>query len=164
KVTGIDVSETGIRTADRLYGRFGITFTVADIHTAVFPERFDCLFVRSCSLYNTAGFAADDEPTRELLRPVKPNGTVIVAHNPHLPDVAGALGPGRLARHRSVAGHLAVVQHRAGHRLTGPTPGGKPGRPGHLRGTAGGGVGGARLESRACQKPSPRQLAARRLF
>src|SRR5438034_7915971 len=55
KVTGIDVSETGIRTADRLYGRFGITFTVADIHTAVFPERFDCLFVRSCSLYNTAG-------------------------------------------------------------------------------------------------------------
>ena len=63
------------------YGRFGITFTVADIHTAVFPERFDCLFVRSCSLYNTAGFAADDEPTRELLRHVKPNGTFIFAYN-----------------------------------------------------------------------------------
>src|SRR5439155_823839 len=52
-----------------------------DIHTAVFPERFDCLFVRSCSLYNTAGFAADDETTRELLRHVKPNGTFIFAYN-----------------------------------------------------------------------------------
>jgi len=81
KVTGIDVSETGIRTAERLYGRSGITFTVADVRTAVLPERFDCLFVRSCSLYNTAGFSADDETTRELLRHVKPNGTFIFAYN-----------------------------------------------------------------------------------
>src|SRR2546428_3652923 len=48
KVSGIDVSETGIRTAKKVYGRFGITFVVADIHAVVFPERFDCMFVRSC--------------------------------------------------------------------------------------------------------------------
>src|SRR5207249_8437557 len=34
RVTGVDVSETGIQTAERLYGRRGITFAVADVRTA----------------------------------------------------------------------------------------------------------------------------------
>src|SRR5881409_1425655 len=80
KVSGIDVSETGIRSAKKVYGRFGITFVVADIHAAVFPERFDCMFVRSCSLYNTAAFSGNDEETRQLLRHLKPNGIFIFAY------------------------------------------------------------------------------------
>ena len=81
RVTGVDVSETGIQTAERLYGRRGITFAVADVRTARFPERFDCVFVRSCSLHNTATFPADDATTRALLSHVKPGGAFIFAYN-----------------------------------------------------------------------------------
>jgi SAM-dependent methyltransferase len=81
RVTGVDVSETGIRTAERLYGPHGITFTVADVRTARFPARFDCVFVRSCSLHNTGTFPADDATTRALLGHVKPGGAFIFAYN-----------------------------------------------------------------------------------
>src|SRR5262249_6263843 len=68
KVHGIDISETGIRMAESLYGRFGITFSVADIRTATFPEQFDCIFVRSCSLYNNDVFPIQKEDTRTFLK------------------------------------------------------------------------------------------------
>src|SRR3989442_13929480 len=42
KVTGIAVSQTGIRTADRLYRGFWRTFTVAGDLAAGFPARFLC--------------------------------------------------------------------------------------------------------------------------
>lgn len=37
-VCGIDVSEVGIRAAQNAYGHLGISFVVADIETAIFPE------------------------------------------------------------------------------------------------------------------------------
>ena len=81
KVHGIDTSETGIRAAQNLYGRLGITFSVADIQTASFPEQFDCIFVRSCSLYNTDAFPFQKEVTCSLLRHLKSSGTFIFAYN-----------------------------------------------------------------------------------
>jgi SAM-dependent methyltransferase len=80
-VHGVDISETGIRTAEQRYGGPGVTFGVADIHTAVFPEPFDCVFVRSCSLYNTPVFPVSAEPTETLLRHLKPNGVLLFAYN-----------------------------------------------------------------------------------
>src|ERR1700751_2894870 len=41
RVHGIDMSGTGIRAAQRLYGHLGITFAVSDIEIATFPEQFD---------------------------------------------------------------------------------------------------------------------------
>ncbi len=81
KVHGIDISETGIRMAENLYGRFGIAFAVSDIQTATFPEKFDCIFVRSCSLYNTDVFSSQNEVTDNLLRHLKVGGTFIFAYN-----------------------------------------------------------------------------------
>lgn len=81
KVHGIDISETGIRMAENLYGRFGITFTVSDIQTATFPEQFDCIFVRSCSLYNTDVFSCENGITDNLLRHLKVGGIFIFAYN-----------------------------------------------------------------------------------
>src|ERR1700723_96158 len=40
RVHGIDMSETGIRAAQSLYGHLGITFAVADIETVIFPDQF----------------------------------------------------------------------------------------------------------------------------
>jgi SAM-dependent methyltransferase len=81
RVHGVDMSETGIRSAQGLYGHLGITFAVADIETATFRDQFDCIFVRSCSLYNTPTFARQNETTSSLLRHLKPGGTFIFAYN-----------------------------------------------------------------------------------
>ena len=81
RVHGIDMSETGIRTAQRLYGHLGITFAVSDIETATFPEQFDCIFVRSCSLYNTHSFPQQHETTDGLLKHLKMRGIFIFAYN-----------------------------------------------------------------------------------
>jgi SAM-dependent methyltransferase len=81
KVCGIDISETGIRKAETLYGHFGISFAVSDIRTAPVSKQFDCLFTRSCSLYNRADFTTRTELTANMLRHLKPNGTLIFAYN-----------------------------------------------------------------------------------
>jgi SAM-dependent methyltransferase len=81
KVHGIDLSETGIRKAQEQYGHLGITFALSDIQTANFQERFDCIFVRSCSLYNTEDFPRKNDVTHDLLRYLKAGGTLIFAYN-----------------------------------------------------------------------------------
>lgn len=81
KVHGIDASETGIRAARDLYGHCGITFAISDIETVTFPEQFDCIFVRSCSLYNTASFPQQCEMTQRLLKHLKSGGVFIFAYN-----------------------------------------------------------------------------------
>lgn len=81
KVHGIDISETGVRIAQDRYGASGIKFEAADINTAVFPVKFDCIFVRSCSLHNTEEFAASDEVTSRLMSHLKAEGVLIFAYN-----------------------------------------------------------------------------------
>ena len=81
KVFGVDLSDTGVNEARNQYGKFGITFAVADITTANFPKPFDCVFVRSCSLYNSDAFAVDESTTVNLLRHLKPGGMFIFVYN-----------------------------------------------------------------------------------
>jgi len=81
QVHGIDISETGIRVAENLYGGLGITFSVADVQTATFPKPFDCIFVRSCSLHNSDAFPRQKEVTGGFLRHLKSGGTFIFAYN-----------------------------------------------------------------------------------
>jgi len=81
RVHGIDISETGVRLAEERYGSSGLTFEAADINTAVFPVKFDCIFVRSCSLHNTKEFAKYNDATSALLRHLKEDGVLIFAYN-----------------------------------------------------------------------------------
>jgi len=81
RVHGIDLSEAGVNMAKSQYGELGITFSVEDIETATFPEQFDCIFVRSCSLYNTDAFPVQKQATQNLLRHLKVGGTFIFAYN-----------------------------------------------------------------------------------
>lgn len=81
KVCGVDISETGISVAESLYGSLGITFAAVDVQTVTFAEQFDCIFVRSCSLYNTDAFVLKSEITNSLLRHLKAGGTFIFAYN-----------------------------------------------------------------------------------
>jgi SAM-dependent methyltransferase len=81
KVRGIDISETGVRAAVSLYGKFGVTFAVEDIRTPTYRQAFDCVFVRSCSLYNTETFPVRSDITQNLLHLLKENGALIFIYN-----------------------------------------------------------------------------------
>jgi SAM-dependent methyltransferase len=81
KVHGVDISETGIRAATASYGGLGISFAVWDIEERPLPEKFDCVFVRSCSHYNTEDFPVKAAVSENLLRHLRPGGTFIFAYN-----------------------------------------------------------------------------------
>jgi len=84
RVTGIDMSETGIRAARECYGSPDIEFLVADVNTISTGRTFDCVFTRSLSLYNTLNFATRREVTEALMKYVRPSGTFIFAYNTNL--------------------------------------------------------------------------------
>jgi len=84
RVTGIDMSETGIRMARECYGSSDIEFLVADVNTISTAGPFDCVFTRSLSLYNTLDFATRREVTEALMKYVRPSGTFIFAYNTNL--------------------------------------------------------------------------------
>jgi SAM-dependent methyltransferase len=81
KVSGIDISETGIHKANDSYGQLGVSFAVSDIQTATVFEQFDCIFVRSCSLYNSDDFPLNSDLTDRMLKHLKPTGTFIFVYN-----------------------------------------------------------------------------------
>ena len=68
RVHGIDLSDAGVEMAKNQYGRPGLTFSVEDVETARFAEPFDCVFVRSCSLYNTDAFSVQKESNAQSLK------------------------------------------------------------------------------------------------
>jgi SAM-dependent methyltransferase len=84
KVCGIDLSETGIRAAQSLYGSLGIRFVVGDIRSIPLSMKFDCVFTRACSLYNSKDFIISQEITDRLLGYVREGGTFIFAYNTKL--------------------------------------------------------------------------------
>lgn len=81
---GLDITETGIASASRKYEGSGATFVVGDLHHAPFDHGFDCVFTRSCSLYNMQGFPGSRETTDALLKLVKPGGVFIFQYNTRL--------------------------------------------------------------------------------
>lgn len=80
-VHGIDLSEAGICRARELYSERGISFTVCDPLRSTLPSRYDCVFARSFSPYNTPSFRRDSTVTRKLLDYVEPGGVFIFAYN-----------------------------------------------------------------------------------
>jgi SAM-dependent methyltransferase len=98
RVHGVDLSETGIALAQQRCADLPLRFTVADILEATFPEPFDCVFVRSCSLYNIDGFPTQRTVTDRLLELLKPGGTLIFVYNSTF-----RLEPGAAWRHHSLA-------------------------------------------------------------
>lgn len=80
-VHGIDISEVGIREASKAYGQLGVNFSVADFETMNSSQQFDCVFVRSCSLYNRSDFSMNNDMTLKLLSHVRSLGVLIFVYN-----------------------------------------------------------------------------------
>ena len=83
-VYGVDISTTAIGLNNKKYSYPGIKFLAGDILAMPFKIKFDCVFVKSCSLYNCNEFAVKREVTDSLLTYVKPGGLFIFAYNSNL--------------------------------------------------------------------------------
>jgi len=84
RVTGVDISDTGVRAACKNYRACDIRFVAADIDTMPKESAFDCVFVRSFSLYNVEDFSRSHHVTDRLMQYVKGGGAFIFAYNTNL--------------------------------------------------------------------------------
>jgi SAM-dependent methyltransferase len=74
---GVDISAAGVSAASRWYRSPRVTFEVGDILELRWGNEFDCVFSRSCSLYNSENFETEYEVTDTLLSYVRPGGILI---------------------------------------------------------------------------------------
>jgi SAM-dependent methyltransferase len=78
KALGVDISPEGVRQARKLYGAMpNAEFNVGDVCRLAYTNEFDCVYSRSCSLYNRDNFAEDRSVSDALLKYVKPGGVLI---------------------------------------------------------------------------------------
>ncbi len=87
---GVDLSSIGIQLAKRTYKLLPVRFQVGDILQLPFEEKFDCVFTRSCSLYNTMDFSSNTAVTDKLIRYVRPGGLLIFDYYTRLSENAFA--------------------------------------------------------------------------
>jgi SAM-dependent methyltransferase len=74
---GVDISAEGIRAAQRKYSSSRACYVVGDIRTPDLARQFDCVFTRSCSLFNSEAFGELQEVTDAFLTHVRPGGIFI---------------------------------------------------------------------------------------
>jgi len=74
---GVDISTAGVSAARQASRSSGATFEVGDVLELTWRNEFDCVFSRSCSLYNSENFETKHEITDRLLTYVRPGGILI---------------------------------------------------------------------------------------
>jgi SAM-dependent methyltransferase len=90
KASGVDISGEAIRCATAEYGSSGARFEVGDVRHLSYENVFGCVFVRSCSLYNSPAFEENREVTEVFLRYVEKGGVLIFDYNSRLhPEKSG---------------------------------------------------------------------------
>jgi len=84
KVVGIDFSKQAVEVARAEYHGLDLEFIACDalLYKAQVP--FDCIFTRSCSLYNRSPFESSFEVTRVLLTNLRNNGVFVFVYNTNL--------------------------------------------------------------------------------
>jgi SAM-dependent methyltransferase len=74
---GVDASAAGVSSAREMYSSSGAKFEIGDILELGWRNEFDCVFTRSCSLYNSAEFERKHAVTDQLLTYLRPGGILI---------------------------------------------------------------------------------------
>jgi len=80
-VLGVDLSVTGIRYARKRYERDGLSFMICDAFEIPVKTKFDCVFARSLSIYNTDNIKQIQTITKTLMEHIKADGLFIFCYN-----------------------------------------------------------------------------------
>lgn len=84
EAVGVDISEVGVSSATKAHEASGAKFRCADIRWLRWENEFDCVFTRSCSLYNTNLIETDLEITEILLSQLRSRGILIFDYHTKL--------------------------------------------------------------------------------
>jgi SAM-dependent methyltransferase len=84
KALGVDISGEAIRSASKEYSSSGAKFEIGDVMSLPYDNAFDCVFVRSCSLYNSLDFEENSQVTDVFLGYVKQGGVLVFDYNSKL--------------------------------------------------------------------------------
>lgn len=76
RALGVDISPEGVRQARENYGA-DAEFSVGNVCKLPYKNEFDCVYSRSCSLYNRNNFAEDHSASDALLEYVTPGGVLV---------------------------------------------------------------------------------------
>ncbi len=82
--TGVDISGEAIRSAKRDFGSSRAVFEQGDVLALNCRGKFDCVFARSLSVYNSKDFSESREVTDALLAYLKPGGVLIFDYHTKL--------------------------------------------------------------------------------
>jgi SAM-dependent methyltransferase len=77
QAVGVDLSDVGISAARNIYTHSGARFETGDILNLAYKDEFDCVFTRSCSLYNSESFENDYHVTDVLYGYLRKHGILI---------------------------------------------------------------------------------------
>jgi SAM-dependent methyltransferase len=77
KTLGVDISPVGIAAATQAYGSTRATFMAGDLLKLGMKNKFDCIFTRSCSLYNATSFEEARDVTDMFLSYLREDGILI---------------------------------------------------------------------------------------
>ena len=84
QAVGIDLSQAAISSASNEYRSTRTSFEVGDVLTLPYKSTFDCVYVRSCSLYNCVDLQARRAVTEVFMSYLKGGGALIFDHNSKL--------------------------------------------------------------------------------
>jgi 2-polyprenyl-3-methyl-5-hydroxy-6-metoxy-1,4-benzoquinol methylase len=101
-VYGTDMSVVGLKKAKELCDGQAARFFASDLNCLPSAHKFDCVFVRSCSLFNTDRLEHCVVPMSRLLAMVKSTGLLIFVYNTNLNAVSGKWRHHRLEDIRSL--------------------------------------------------------------
>jgi SAM-dependent methyltransferase len=104
---GVDISAAGVASAREMYRSSGAKFELGNVLELGWKDEFDCVFTRSCSLYNSGEFEAKRGVTDQLLSYLRPGGILIFDYYSRL----GATGESREWIYHS----MASVQNHFSH-------------------------------------------------
>jgi len=100
KVYGTDMSFVGLTAARRNFVSPSTRFFVSDVARIPSVHQFDCVFIRSCSLFNTDQIDRCVAPTSELLKNVKRDGMLIFVYNTNVSSASAGWRHHRLSEIR----------------------------------------------------------------
>jgi len=81
RVLGIDLSKTGVHYAKQHYVGEGLSFAVCNAYAIPVSTKYDCVFLRSFSLYNTQNIDQIRDITKHLFGYLKKDGLFIFCYN-----------------------------------------------------------------------------------
>ncbi len=103
---GVDLSPVAIESARQEYSN--CVFSVDNILNLHCLEKYDCVFIRSCSLYNVVDLETAQAATDVFMSYLKPGGTFIFVYNTKLNKASQAQqGPWRYHSVEEIDRHFA---------------------------------------------------------